>query len=124
MEAKGSSETYLLEIDTEIHGDKVKAVWKYTLEEREAELKEKEDNALVEPEYCFVLDVEGEERKSSVLKFTYPLGTYIEDESGKPLEDFDYTITLSVGTKNQGEFRGARARPCKDRWGALWKIYN
>jgi len=105
---KGSQDTFIALIDAEIRGNKAEITWKHALEEREELKKEVEEEK--EPEYYFVVDTEGEEKGSKALTFTYPLDIYLEDEDGNPLNDVEYTITLSDGTKKKGKFKEGHAK--------------
>lgn len=108
-ESKGSQETIIDQIDGTIQGNKAEISWKHSLEERKEDLKgdvtDKE-----EPKYYFVVDIEGEEKKSEPLTFTYPLDIYLEDEKGNPLDDVEYTITLPDGTEKKGKFKDGHAK--------------
>ena len=108
-EKKGSQDNFIALIDGEIRGKKAEITWKPTFEKREEKLKEEVEEE-EEPEYYFVVDVEGEEGKSEALKFTYPLDIYLEDERGNPLDDMEYKITLSDGTKKKGKFQKGHAK--------------
>jgi len=108
-ESKGSQETIIDQIDGEIRGNKAEITWKHSLEEREEYLKEEAEEK-EEPKYYFVVDIEGEEKKSEALTFTYPLDIYLEDEDGNPLDDVEYTITLSDGTEKKGKFKDGHAK--------------
>jgi len=105
---KGSQDTFIALIDAEIRGNKAEITWKHALEEREELKKEVEEEE--EPEYHFVVDAEGEEKVSKALTFTYPLDIYLEDEDENPLDDVEYTITLSDGTKKKGKFKEGHAK--------------
>jgi len=106
---KGSQENVVAQIDGQIKGNKTEISWKPSLREGEEKLKEKVEGE-EEPEYYFVVDVEGEEKKSQALKLTRPLDIYLEDEDGKALEDVGYTVTFSDGTKKKGKFKGGHAK--------------
>jgi uncharacterized Zn-binding protein involved in type VI secretion len=70
-ESKGSQETIIDQIDGTIQGNKAEISWKHSLEERKEDLKgDVKDKE--EPKYYFVVDIEGEEKKSGPLTFTYP----------------------------------------------------
>lgn len=108
-EKKGSQETILAQMDGEIRSNKTEITWKPSLEDHEEKLKEKVEQE-EEPEYYFVVDIEGEEKKSGPLKFTYPLDIYLEDEDENPLDGVGYAITLSDGTKKKGKFQKGHAK--------------
>ena len=97
-------------IDGKVQGNKVEAVWVYSPEEVEEDLKEEEEEEEGEPEYFFTVDIEGEKATSDILTFTYPLDIYLEDEDGKKLDDVEYTITFSDGTKKKGKFKDGLAK--------------
>jgi uncharacterized Zn-binding protein involved in type VI secretion len=106
---KGTQDTFITQIDSEIRGNKAQTSWKHSLGEAEEWLREDVEEE-EEPEYYFVADIEGEEKLSKALKFTYPLYIYLEDEHGKPLDDVEYTITLYDGTGKKGKFKAGFAK--------------
>jgi uncharacterized Zn-binding protein involved in type VI secretion len=108
-EREGSQDTYITEAGTTIQGNKAEILWKHWFRENQVSLK-KDTEEKEDPEYFFVVDVEGEEQKPEALKFTYPLDIYLEDENGKPIEDVDYTITLSDGSQRKGKFKQGHAK--------------
>jgi len=101
----GSQDTLLTQIDREIQGSKAECTWMHSVEEREDVLKEAVEEDGIEPEYYFSAEVEGEERTSEALTFTYPLDIYLEDEEGHPLDGVGYTITFSDGTEKKGKLK-------------------
>ena len=112
-ERKGSQDTIMKEIEEEIRGNKAEAMWKHSVEKCEEKLKEdvgEEEKEEEEPKYYFFVDVEGEERRSEALKFTYPLDIYLEDEDDEPLDGVEYKITFSDGTTKEGVFKNGHAR--------------
>jgi uncharacterized Zn-binding protein involved in type VI secretion len=108
-ERKGLEDTFMAEIDGKIRGNKGEATWKHSVEKRETKLKEEVEEPEEEPEYYFVVNVEEEVKRSGVLLFTYLLNIYLEDENENPLDDVEYTITFSDGSKRTGKFKGGRA---------------
>jgi hypothetical protein len=108
-ERKGSQDNTIDQIDGTIQGNKAEITWKHSLEEREEELKEKVKEE-EEPKYHFVVDIEGEEKGSEDLTFTYPLDVYIEDENENPLDNMEYTIILPDGTEKKGKFKDGHAK--------------
>jgi len=101
---------FIAEIDGKVRGDKIEAVWVYSPEEVEEDLQEEVEEVEGEPEYFFAVEIEGDEARSGILTFTYPLDIYLEDEEGKKLDDVEYTITFSDGTKRRGKFKKGYAR--------------
>ena len=97
-------------IDGKVQGNKVEAVWVYSPGEVEEDLKEEVTEEEGEPEYFFAVDIEGDEARSGVLTFTYPLDIYLEDEDGKKLDDVKYTVTFSDGTEREGKFKDGQAK--------------
>jgi len=108
-ERKGPQETLLAQMNGKIQGNKVEAKWKNKFEDSEEEL-EKEVEEEEPPKYYFVVEVEGEEKASEALEFTYPIDVYLEDEDGKPLDDVKYVLTLSDGIKKKGKFKDGHAK--------------
>jgi uncharacterized Zn-binding protein involved in type VI secretion len=108
-ERKGSQDTLLAQINGEIQGNKIEVKWKHSLEDSEEKL-EKEVEEEKPPEYYFAVEVEGEEKASGALEFTYPIDIYLEDENGNPLDNVKYVVTLSDGTKKKGKFKGGHAK--------------
>jgi uncharacterized Zn-binding protein involved in type VI secretion len=108
-ERQGSKETILAQIDGEIQGNKAEAKWKHMLEDSEEKL-EKEVQEEEPPKYYFVAEVEGDEKASGALEFTYSIDIYLEDEDGNPLDNVKYVVTLSDGTKKKGKFKNGHAK--------------
>jgi hypothetical protein len=108
--AANGTENVLEEIEVPVKRNKVEAVWGYSLEDMEEKLKEDVEEEEGEPEYFFTVHIENEEAKSDILKFTYPLDIYLEDDDGKPLDDVRYTITFSDGTEKKGKFKDGHAK--------------
>jgi len=100
---------FIAEIDGKVQGNKVEAEWVYSPEEVEEDLREEVEEEEGEPEYFFAVDIEGDEARSGILTFTYPLNIYLEDEDGNPLDDVEFIITLSDGTKRTGKFKKGEA---------------
>jgi uncharacterized Zn-binding protein involved in type VI secretion len=108
-ENKTSQNTLLAQIDREIQGNKVEAKWKYSFEDSEEKL-EKEVVEEESPKYYFTVEIEGEEKTSEALEFTYPIDIYLEDELGNPLNNVKYVVTLADGTKKRGKFKDGHAK--------------
>jgi uncharacterized Zn-binding protein involved in type VI secretion len=100
---------FIDQVEGEVQGDKVEAVWVYSPGEVEGDLKKEVEEEEGEPKYFFSVDIEGEEARSGILTFTYVLEIYLEDGEGKPLDDVDYTITLSDGTQRKGTLKDGKA---------------
>jgi uncharacterized Zn-binding protein involved in type VI secretion len=109
-ERKGSQDTVMKEIDGEVRGNKAEIAWRHEFEDGEEELREEVEEVEEEPEYYFVVDVEGEEERSEALKFMYPLDIYLEDEDGNPLDDVEYKVTFSDGTEKKGKIKDGHAK--------------
>jgi hypothetical protein len=108
---EGNGKNNVIErIDGKVQGNKVEAVWDYSPEEVEEDLKEKVEEDKEEPEYFFAVDIEGEEARSEILTFNYPIDIYLEDKNGNPLEGAEYKITLSDGTEIRGKFKKGHAK--------------
>jgi uncharacterized Zn-binding protein involved in type VI secretion len=101
---------FITEIDGEVQGNKVEAAWTYSPEQLEEDLKEEVEEEEGEPEFFFAVDIEGDEARSGILTFTYPLDIYLEDEEGNPLDGVEYTLTLSDGTQRKGKLQNGRAK--------------
>lgn len=108
-ETKGSKETILAQMTGELKGNKAEAKWKNLFGDTEEELQEEVEEE-EKPEYHFVVDIEGMEKASGKLEFTYPIDIYLEDAGGKPLDNVKYVVTLSDGTKKKGKFTGGHAK--------------
>lgn len=74
------------------------------------DLKKEVEEGEGEPEYFFSVEIEGEESRSKILTYMTTIDLYFEDENGNPLDDVDYIITLSDGTKKQGKFQAGHAK--------------
>jgi hypothetical protein len=97
------------EIEGNVQGNKVEAVWTYSVEEAKEDLKEDIQGGEEEPEFFFVVDIEGMEEKSQGLKFTYLLEIELKDEEGEVLEgDVDYIITFVDKTEKKGTSEGGK----------------
>jgi len=92
-------------------GGKAYAIWNPDFGEYTVELKENEGEIgqVKEEKYYFIAKIDDKEAKSGDLEFTYPLDIYLVDPDGKPLDDVEYTITLSDGSKRKGKFLGGLA---------------
>jgi uncharacterized Zn-binding protein involved in type VI secretion len=106
--SKGGVDTVIEQKETEVIGNRVVVPWKFKLEE-EADLKNEVADE-EEPSFRFAIEVEGEERSASDLKFTYPLDIYLEDESGTLLDDVEFKITFADGTEKKGRFKEGHAK--------------
>ena len=93
------------QIEGKVKGNRVEAVWVYSHEEVEEDLKEDVEEGDGEPEYFFTVEINGEEKSSEILTFAYPVDIYLEDEEGNPLDDVEYTITFSNRTKRTGKLK-------------------
>jgi hypothetical protein len=98
------------QIDGKVQGNKVEALWVYSAEDVEEDLKDDVEEEKGVPEYFFVVEIEGKEASSKILTFTYLLDIYLEDEDGTPLDDVEYTVFLSDGTERKGKFENGHAK--------------
>jgi len=101
---------FITQIDGKVQGNKVEAVWTYSPEKLEEDLKREEKEEEGEPEYFFAVDIEGEEARSAILTFTYLLDIYLVDENENPLDGVEFVITFSDGTKKKGKFDKGHAK--------------
>jgi uncharacterized Zn-binding protein involved in type VI secretion len=101
---------FINQIDGKVQGKQVEATWEYSPTELEEDLKEEMEEEEGEPEYFFAVDIEGEEARSGILTFTYPLEIYLEDENKKPLDGVEYVVTFSNGTQKKGKFKKGYAK--------------
>jgi len=108
-ERKDEQDTIVAQMDAKINQGKAETTWKPEVNENEEELQEHVEDEK-EPEYLFIADIEGEEKKSGPLKFTYPIEIFVTDEDGNPLDGVGYTVTLSDGTKKKGKFQKGQAK--------------
>lgn len=109
---KGQKEEKLSEMYGATKGGKAYVMWNPDFGEYTVELKasESEVSGQVEEEkYYFIAKIDDKEAKSGDLEFTFPLDIYLEDQYGRPLNDLDYTITFSDGSKRQGKFSAGHA---------------
>ena len=92
------------QIDGLVQGEKVEAVWVYSAEEVEEDLKEEEEveEEAGEPNYFFTVDIEGAKARSGTLTFTYPLDILVKDEDENLLDGVRYEISFSNKTKKKG----------------------
>jgi hypothetical protein len=99
------------QIDGTVQGERAEAIWIYSTEEVEEDLKEDlEEEEEGGPEYFFTVDIDGEKARSGILTLTYTLEVYLEDTNGKPLDGLGYVITLSDGTRRKGELKDGCAK--------------
>jgi hypothetical protein len=98
------------QIDGKVQGNKVEAVWEYLPEKVEVALKDEVEEEEGEPKFFFIVKIGGEEGKSGILTLTYPLDIYLTDKDGNPLDDVEFTITLSDETQRTGKLKKGRAR--------------
>jgi uncharacterized Zn-binding protein involved in type VI secretion len=101
---------YITKIEAKVQGNKVEADWVYSPEQVEEDLKAEVEEEEGEPEYFFAVDIEGDEMRSGILTFTYPLDIYLEDGKGNPIDGVEYTVTLSDGTQRKGKLKNGRAK--------------
>jgi hypothetical protein len=95
-------------INGKVQGKKVEVFWINSRRGEEENLEEEVDD--IYTEYFFEVDVKGEKANSGTLKFSYPLDISLVDENGKKLENVQYTITFSDGTKRKGRFKEGHAK--------------
>ena len=102
---------FIDQVEGKVQGNKIEADWVYSPEKVEEDLKEvEEEEEEGQPEYFFAVDSEGEEARSGILTFTYPLDIYLEDEDQNPLDEVEYKITFSDGTEKKGKFKKGHAK--------------
>jgi len=101
---------FITQIDGEVKGNKVEAYWVYSTEQVNEDLKREVEEGEGEPSYFFSVEIEGDEARSKILNYMTTIDLYFEDEDGNPLDDVDYVITLSDGTKKQGKFKAGHAK--------------
>lgn len=107
------SEDEITQLNGVTRGGKAHAVWNPDFGEYSVELKANEREIQVEVEeekYYFIAKIDDKEAKSGDLEFIYPLDIYLEDENGCPLNNVEYTLTLSDGSQRQGKFSAGHAR--------------
>ncbi len=92
---------------------KAKAMWNPDFGVHNVELKESETGEKVEEKYYFTARIHDKEKvlekKSEEMEFAFPLNINIKDKEG-PLNDVQFTVTLSDGTKRKGKFSGGLAK--------------
>jgi uncharacterized Zn-binding protein involved in type VI secretion len=101
---------FIEQVSGQVQGDKIEASWKHSPEQVKEDLQRDIEEKEGEPKYFFAVDVEGEEARSEILTFTYPLDIYIEDADGNPLDSVQFTITFADGTKKKGVLKGGCAK--------------
>jgi uncharacterized Zn-binding protein involved in type VI secretion len=107
-ETRNGQDTVRAQIEVPINQGKAETSWKPEFRDNEESLQEQVEDEK-ETEYFFIADIEGEEKKSSSLKLTYPLKIFVADEEGTALDGVPFTVTLSDGTKKQGKFQKGEA---------------
>jgi hypothetical protein len=60
--------------------------------------------------YYFIGKIDDQQAKSKDFEFTYVLDVYVVDTEEKPIDDVEFTITLSDGTKKKGTMKNGRAK--------------
>lgn len=100
---------FITEIEAKVQGNKAEAVWVYSPDEVKEDLKEEVEEEEGEPKYFFAVEIEGDEARSGILSFTYTFEIRLVDEDGNPLDDVEYTATLSDGTQRKGRFKDGLA---------------
>jgi uncharacterized Zn-binding protein involved in type VI secretion len=107
-DAEGEND-FIGQVEAKVQGNKVEAIWTYSVEAAKKDLKEDIEGGDEEPEFFFVVDIEGTEEKSQGLKFTYLLEIELKDEKGEVLEgDVDYIITFVDETEKKGTSEGGK----------------
>lgn len=108
---RGQREEKVSEVYGVTKGGKAYAMWNPDFGEYTVELKESgsEIGQVEEEKFYFIAKIDDQETKSGDLEFTYPLDIYLVDQDENPLDDVEYTITLSDGSKRQGKFLGGLA---------------
>ncbi len=109
---KGQNEEKIAKVYGATKGGKAYGVWNPNFEEYTVELMENEGEIKEQAEdekYYFIAKIDDHEAKSGDLEFSYPLDIYLEDD-GNPLDNVEYTVTLSDGSKKQGKFLGGHAK--------------
>jgi hypothetical protein len=97
------------EIEAEVHGDKVEAIWGYSPEETEEDLEKSIEDVIGEPKFFFEIKIKEEKAKSDFLTLTYPIDIRLKEEDGNSLGGAEYTITLSDGTERNGKLEDGHA---------------
>jgi uncharacterized Zn-binding protein involved in type VI secretion len=110
LEDVDNQNIFLKQIDEHVNGNKIESFWVYSAAEVKADLKKKEEDTSGEPKYFFSVEIEGDEARSGILTYFYPLDIYIEDESGNPLDGVDFSLTFSNGTRKEGKFSQGHAK--------------
>jgi uncharacterized Zn-binding protein involved in type VI secretion len=102
---------FINEIDRNVQGNKVEATWSFSPEQMQLTLEDEEaEKEEGEPEFFFSVEIEGSEARSEILTFSYPLDIYVEDTDGKPLDNVEYTVTLSDGSQRRGKLTNGSAK--------------
>lgn len=101
-----------------VQENKIEAIWEYEYHEDTDEIPSEEElqeygKSYNPPEYFFVIEIDGqkfgEEQESGLLTFKDSIDIQMTDESGVPLADADYTLTLADGSERKGKL-GADGR--------------
>ncbi|MCX8188598.1 MAG: hypothetical protein N3F64_02720 [Nitrososphaeria archaeon] len=103
---KGSEEKIVDQVNGTVRGGKGEALWTPRATEKRDTLKKEE---IVEEEgeleeYYFRAKVGDLEAQSEPWTFIYPLEIYVKDENGTPLNNVEFEIEFSDGSKEKGTF--------------------
>jgi len=108
---KGEKEEKVSEVYGVTKGGKGIGRWIPKIERKEAlPLEEKISQQVQEEKYFFIAKIDDQEAQSGDMIFTYPLEIYLVDEVGNPLDNVEFTITFSDGSKKEGVFKNGYAR--------------
>ena len=75
-----------------------------------APLEEKTSEQAQEEKYYFIAKIDKQETKSGDMVFTYPISINLKDETGKPLDGAECTITFSDGSEEKGVFKNGQVK--------------
>lgn len=111
---QGSKEEKIAEVNGVTRGGKGIGEWNpQTKGGKEAlPLVQKVQDPISTETYYFICKIDDKEVKSEDFEFTFELDVYVVDADAedKPLNDVDFTITLSDGTKKTGTLTKGHAK--------------
>jgi uncharacterized Zn-binding protein involved in type VI secretion len=106
---KGGVDTVVKQLVANVQGNKVEVKWRPDDLVGEEKLKGKIEGDGAE-KYYFVVEAEGEEKKSGELKLTYPLDVELTTDKGDNLDGAEFKIIFSDGSQQTGTVKGGHAK--------------
>ncbi|MEM1986438.1 MAG: hypothetical protein QXG36_03210 [Nitrososphaeria archaeon] len=109
---KGGEERIVDQVNGTVRSGKGEAIWTPRASEKRDTLKKTEptEEEGEQEEYYFKARVGDLEVQSEPWIFLYPLEIYVKDENGAPLNDVEFEIEFSDGSKEKGSFKQGYAK--------------